>query len=262
MSDGTALGERTAAAGSTTARLRVVNKCALAHPGRSLSVLPCWSITALPSCASFCYKRTASRCSVSVVKPPCTQYISNQYAESVPCSASFAARCASRTRRIRSLFCSRSRLLAANAFCAFASSSAVKNTSGLGGTKQSIKLKYMSTFCLRLPVDLSALWTTTFSINSLSIGEVSLSIIVRIKKKGARLYDNHRPALCKEVTYLKSHAQRYTMTYYILPCRYVSASLFVLDAPACKGKSSSGGVPHRLTGVSPHCRSDRAAPIV
>ena len=49
-------------------------------------------------------------------------------------------------------------------------SSAVKITSGLGGTKQPIKLKYISTFCRLSPVDLSASWTMTFSINSLGMG--------------------------------------------------------------------------------------------
>ena len=85
---GAALGERTAAVGSTTARLRVVSKCALSRePTKEKraprpiqdappSVLPCWSVTASPSCASFYHKRAASRCSVSVVKPPFTQYIS------------------------------------------------------------------------------------------------------------------------------------------------------------------------------------------
>lgn len=32
---------------------------------------------------------------------------------------------------------------------------------------------------------------------------------------------------------------------------YAAASLFVPDTPARKGKSSSGGVPYHLTGVSP-----------
>ena len=32
---------------------------------------------------------------------------------------------------------------------------------------------------------------------------------------------------------------------------FKGASLFVPDTPARKGKSSSGGVPHHLTGVSP-----------
>lgn len=68
----------------------------------------------------------------------------------------FSASCASLTRCIRRRFCSRSRFLAANAFCDFASSSVVRITSGLGGTKQSIKLKYISTFCRLSPVDLSA----------------------------------------------------------------------------------------------------------
>ena len=69
--------------------LRVVSKCALTRGPikekraprltRTLPLcFPCWSITALPSCASFYHKRTASRCSVSVVKPPFTQYISNK----------------------------------------------------------------------------------------------------------------------------------------------------------------------------------------
>ena len=92
----------------------------------------------------------------------------NQPAGEETSPAPFAARCATFSRRICRRFCSRSRFLAATAFCAFSSSSAVRITSGLGGTKQPIKLKYISTFCRLSPVDLSASWTTTFSINSLS----------------------------------------------------------------------------------------------
>ena len=88
------------------------------------------------------------------------------------CSAAFFA---ALTRRIRSLFCSRSRFLAASAFCAFASSSAVRETSCRGGTKEPMKLKYISTFCRLSPMDLSASRTMTFSINSLSIGAVNSS---------------------------------------------------------------------------------------
>jgi len=71
---------------------------------------------------------------------------------------------------------------------AFASSSAVKITSGLDGTKQPMKLKYISTFYRRSPMDLSASWTTTFSINLLSMGAVSSSKLVYCRTRETNLF--------------------------------------------------------------------------
>ena len=83
------LGECTAAGGSTTARFRVVSKCALRRglakrterPGHSqtlpLSVPSCWSITAFPACVILPQMNHQPMC-IWMVKPPFTQYISEQ----------------------------------------------------------------------------------------------------------------------------------------------------------------------------------------